>query len=197
MPLPQLFVYEPIKKYPEVFNIRLTWIPTFQVNMTNTCRSEANQLKLFVFLTICGSKSNNHSTLMHVTWITWIIIRLITWKWLNIIRFSAECYSIFASRSNTSTLNHQFFALPTIWLRHHSFGIRYGDESQSGTPLHRYLKSIYSFVDFNRQLILWDWGSHTKNGIWPSPPWIKVVEQVDWFCRCSKPNFKVIKHTLK
>ena len=35
--------------------------------MTNTCRSEANHLKLFVFLTICGSKLNIYSTLMPFT----------------------------------------------------------------------------------------------------------------------------------
>ena len=60
----------------------------------------------------------------HVTRITWIKIQLITQKWLNIIPYLAECYSIFASRSNISTSNHHFFV------------ICLDDESQSRTPLH-------------------------------------------------------------
>ena len=48
------------------------------------------------------------------TQITWIKTWLTTRKWLNIIPYATECYSIFASifasRSNKSTLNHQFFA---------------------------------------------------------------------------------------
>ena len=55
----------------------------------NTCRSKANQLKLFVFLTIYESKSNNYQTLMHVTQIRQIKIRLINSK-------MAKYYSIFA-----------------------------------------------------------------------------------------------------
>ena len=42
---------------------------------------------------------------------------------------------IFASRSNTSTSNHNFFATPIIRLRHQSFDIRFDVESQIGTPL--------------------------------------------------------------
>ena len=89
--------------------------------LTNTCRSEANRLKLFKLLTICGSKSINYSTLRHVTWIKiWLIIQ----KWPNFIWYSSKCYLIFA-----------FFASPTIQFRHQSFAIHFGDESQSGTPL--------------------------------------------------------------
>ena len=67
----------------------------------------------------------------------------VSWKWPNTIQYSAECYLIFASilasRSNTSTLNHHFFASPTIWVRHHIFGIRFDDESRSVTLLRWYL----------------------------------------------------------
>ena len=66
----------------------------------NTCRSEANQLQLFVFLTICGSKSNNYSTLMHKTRIRRIKIHLTTQKWLNIVQYLPECYSIFDIRND-------------------------------------------------------------------------------------------------
>ena len=96
--------------------------------MTNTCRSETNQLEQFVFLTIYGSKSNNYSTLMQKTQIRRIKIHLITRKWLNIIKYLPECYLIFALifalRSNTSTANHHFFASPTIRLRLQRFVIR-------------------------------------------------------------------------
>ena len=40
-----------------------------------------------------------------------------------------------ASRSNTSTLNHHFFASSTIQLRLQRFAICFDDESRSGTPL--------------------------------------------------------------
>ena len=108
--------------------------------MMNTCRSEANQLELFVFLTICGSKSNNNFTLMHVTRITQIKIWLITQKWPNIIPYSAEWYSILALRLNTLTSNNHFFASPTIQLRLQRFAIRLYDESQSGAPLRQNMK---------------------------------------------------------
>ena len=78
------------KKHPEVFasipnRISISW-----TNMTTTCRSKKNQLELFMVLTIYGSKSNNLTlTLMHVTRITWIKIRLINSK-------MAKYYSIFA-----------------------------------------------------------------------------------------------------
>ena len=39
-------------------------MPTFWTNTSPICRSESNQLKLYLFLTICGSKLNNYSTLM-------------------------------------------------------------------------------------------------------------------------------------
>ena len=53
----------------------------------------------------------------------------------------------FASRSNTSTTNHHFFASPTIRLRWQRFVIRLHDESRSGTPLCRYLsRTVSSFI---------------------------------------------------
>ena len=68
----------------------------------------------------------------------------------------AECYSIFASlfasifasRSNYSTPNHQFFDLSTIQIRHQRFVIRFKDQSQIGVCfadawcLHMYHKKI-------------------------------------------------------
>ena len=44
-------------------------IPIFPTNTLTICRIEANQLELFVFLTLCGSKSNNYSTLMQCRFI--------------------------------------------------------------------------------------------------------------------------------
>ena len=133
-------MYEPKKNYPVLFNIHLTEIPIFWANMMNNCQSEANQLELFMFLTIYGSKWNNYWTLMHVIRIE---IRLINSKIVNIIQYSLECNSIFPStfalRLNTSTSNHDFFALNTILLRLQRFAIRFNDESRSGTPLCRYL----------------------------------------------------------
>ena len=117
---------------------------------------EAKRSILFMFLTICGSKSNNYSTLMHKTWITWIIIHLTTQKWPNIIQYLAECYSIFAlifaSRLNTSTANHHIFASPTIRLRYQSFGIRLDDEARSGTPLRQNLPATHSAMDWKRKI---------------------------------------------
>ena len=75
---------------PEVFASTLNWIPIFWANLTNTCRSEATLLELFMFLTIYGSESNNYSTLMHKTWIRWLKIHWIIWKWPNIIRYFAR-----------------------------------------------------------------------------------------------------------
>ena len=71
----------------------------------------------------------------------------------NLILYSAKCYSIFALRSNTSTLNYQCFALPTVRLRHHSFGTRFGNKSRSGTPLHQYLTCTVQMEDLNLSLI--------------------------------------------
>ena len=42
----------------EVFASTLSRIPIFWTNTLTICRIEVNQLKLLVFLTICGSKSN-------------------------------------------------------------------------------------------------------------------------------------------
>ena len=123
MPIHQLFVYEPLMNWPEVFASTSIQIPTFQGHMTNTYLSKANQLELFMFLTICRLKSNSYSTLMHVTRIK---IQLITQKWPNIIQYSAEYYLIFALRSNTSTSNHHFLASPTVQLRLQRFEIRRG-----------------------------------------------------------------------
>ena len=85
----------------------------FWANMTNTCRSKANLLKLFMFLTIYGSKSNYYATLMYKTRIRWIKICLTIRKWPNIIL--PKCYSIFALifalRLNTLTSNYHFFLL--------------------------------------------------------------------------------------
>ena len=66
---------------------------------------------------------------MHVTQIK---IWLITRKWPNIFWYLAEWYLIFASRSNTLTLNHQFFALPTIRLRLQRFAIRLAVNLEAG-----------------------------------------------------------------
>ena len=83
-------------------------------------RSESNQLELFVFLTICGSKSNNQ-------------------KWPNFIRYLSECYSIFASRSNTLTSNHHFCDSSTIRLRLQRFVIGLKDKSRIGAPIRQSL----------------------------------------------------------
>ena len=107
MPLHQLFLFEHMMNFPEVFASTPNRIPIFWANITNTFWSEVNQLELFVFLIIYGSKSNNYSTLMHTTWIRWIKICLITRKWPKIIQYLPECYSLSASSSN-----HHFFALP-------------------------------------------------------------------------------------
>ena len=65
--------------------------------------------------------------------------QIITQKWPNVIRYSPECYSIFAlifaSRLNNSTPNHQFFASSTIRLRHQAFMIHLDNKSRSGIPL--------------------------------------------------------------
>ena len=86
---------------------------------------------------VCGSKSNNYSTLMHKTWRGQIC--LTTPKWPNIIQYLPKCYSIFALifalRLNTSTANHHILASPTIRLRYQSFSNRFDCESRSGTPL--------------------------------------------------------------
>ena len=55
------------------------------------------------------------------------------------IQYSSECYLIFALRLNTSTLNHHFFTLPTIRLKHQKFVIRLADQSRIGTPICRSL----------------------------------------------------------
>ena len=69
--------------------------------------------------------------------------QLLTQKWPNIIRYSTECYSIFASifasRSNTSLSNHHIFASPTIQLRYQTFRICLDNEPRSGTLLCRNL----------------------------------------------------------
>ena len=67
------------------------------------------------------------------------ITRIITRKWPNFIRYSSECYSIFASRSNTLTLNHHFCDQSTIQLRLQRFVIRLKDESRIGTLIHKCL----------------------------------------------------------
>ena len=131
----ELFVYEPMTNFPEVLASTLNLIPIFWGNMMNTCRSEVNLLKLFVFFTIYGLKSNNYSTLMHKTWIRQIKICFKSLKWLNIIQCLPECYSIFALRSNTWTLNHHFFAFSTIRLRLQRFAIGFDEESLSRTLL--------------------------------------------------------------
>ena len=46
--------------FPKVFASTQKWIPIFWVNMTNTYHREANMLKLLMFLTIYGSKSNKN-----------------------------------------------------------------------------------------------------------------------------------------
>ena len=111
----------------------------FWANKMNNCGSKAKRSVLFMFLTIFGSKSNNYSTLMHKTRTRRIIICLTTGKWPNIIQYLAQCYSIFASifasRSNTLTVNHHIFASPTIRPRYQSFSIRLDEEYRSGTPL--------------------------------------------------------------
>ena len=130
MALRQLFMYEPMKKYPELFNIRLTRIPFFLVNMTNNWQSKAKRSKLFVFLTICiQSRIIIWLWTIHnfYTRITQIIIWILTHKWPNIIQYSA-------------------FALPTIRLRYQSFGICLDVESRSGTPLRRNLVNLHFFV---------------------------------------------------
>ena len=79
------------------------------------------------------------------TQITQIVIRILTQKWLNIIQYLAQCYSIFASRLNTSTSNHHIFASSTIGLRYQILGIRLDGESRSVTPLCQNLPlSIFS-----------------------------------------------------
>ena len=139
MPLCELFVYEPITNFPEVFASTLNGIPLFRANVTNACQSEVNLLELFLFLTIYGSKSNNYSTLMHKTRTRRIKICLITRKWPNLIPYLLEYYSIFALRSYTSTSKHHFFASSTIRLRLQRYDICFNDESRSGTMLRRNL----------------------------------------------------------
>ena len=152
LPICQLFVYEPLKNYPNLFNICITQKPAFKANMTNTCCSKANQLELFVFLTICGSKMNNYLTLLHVTWIAQIKIWLITCKWQNIIWYSAKCYSIFAS--------------PTIWLKFQTFAISLEEESRSGTPLCRNLVPTLEINAHSRSGIQIEWSSQMSNGVY-------------------------------
>ena len=79
----------------------------------------------------------------------------LTRKWLNIIWYSSECYSIFVSRLNTSTLNHNFFAAPTIRLKLQRFAIRFVDESWSKTLL-VWVKVDYNF-DKPKSLSVRDW----------------------------------------
>ena len=145
--------------------------------MMNTCWSEVNRLELFMVFTICDSKLNNYLTLMHVTLITWIKNQLITWKWPNIFWYSAEWYSIFASifasKLNTSTSNHQFFALPTIGLRLQRFAIRLNDKSRSRTPLCRNLPRTIHYL---HRIEFWsDFLSICSAIVFPSLHWFCYV----------------------
>ena len=57
--------------------------------------------------------------------------------------------SIFASRSSSLTLNHKFYDLTTIQVKHQSFDIRLKDEPQVGTLICRNMVSYNFFVSFS------------------------------------------------
>ena len=120
----RVWTYKKYPKYslrPQIKYLYFRWIWQILV--------EAKRISLnySCFWTFMGSKSNNYSTLMHVTRTTQIKIRLINLKRPNIIWYSHECLSIssliFASRLNTWTSNHHFLASPTIQFRLQRFAI--------------------------------------------------------------------------
>ena len=137
MQLGKLFMFEPLKNFPGLLDIRLTWIPILWVNMMNTCRSQANQRELFVFLTIYESKSNNYSQ------IRWIKICLVNSKMAEYHLIFAQmlfniCFDI-PFEVEYFDLEPSYFASPTIRLKLQRFAICFDNESWSLTLLCRYL----------------------------------------------------------